>query len=109
MLVSEELSSSGSGRFSYNNPDYENVERSSNNNNRKGDSRSGVSRSGSAASQFESMFGMARRFPSIRLKGSAKKEAKRAATLQGEWLIKLSCGRKLMTLITCLRNFSIRR
>ena len=89
MLVSEELSSSGSGRFSYNNPDYENVERSSNSNARKAQ-QGAVSRRGSAASQFESMFGMARRFPSIRLKGSAKKEAKRAATLQGEWL--LSCG-----------------
>ena len=82
MLVSEELSSSGSGRFSYNNPDYENVERSSKTNTRK--AQGAVSRSGSAGSQFESMFGMARRFPSIRLKGSAKKEAKRAATLQGE-------------------------
>ena len=84
MLVSEELSSSGgSGKFSYNNPDYENVERSSNSNNRKAQ-QGAVSRSGSAGSQFESMFGMARRFPSIRLKGSAKKEAKKAATLQGE-------------------------
>ena len=79
VLVSEELSSSGSGKFSYNNPDYENVERRNSSNTRKG-----VSRRGSAASsQFESMFGMARRFPSIRLKGGAKKEAKKAA-LQGE-------------------------
>ena len=87
MLVSEELSSNGSGssKYSYNNPDYENVERSSDTNIRK--AQGAVSRSGSAASQFESMFGMARRFPSIRLKGSAKKEAKRAATLQSEWLI----------------------
>ena len=86
MLVSEELSSNGSGKYSYNNPDYENVERSTKGNTRN--AQGAVSRNGSAASsQFESMFGMARRFPSIRLKGSAKKEAKRAATLQGEWLI----------------------
>ena len=76
VAVTEEPSSSGSAKYSYNNPDYENVERSSR-----------LSRNGSAASssgsQFESMFGMARRFPSIRLKGGAKKEAKKAA-LQGE-------------------------
>ena len=86
MVVTEELTSNGSGnpRYSYNNPDYENVERSNAKNNSNSASRGGLSRRGSAASQFESMFGMARRFPSIRLKGSAKKEAKRAATLQGE-------------------------
>ena len=105
MLVSEELSSSGgSGKYSYNNPDYENVERSSKGNTRN--AQGAVSRSGSAASsQFESMFGMARRFPSIRLKGSAKKEAKRAATLQGEWLI---MWQKINDIINCLtRNISI--
>ena len=86
MVVTEEPSSSGSAKYSYNNPDYENVERSNAaNNNNSASSR--LSRNGSAASssgsQFESMFGMARRFPSIRLKGGAKKEAKKAA-LQGE-------------------------
>ena len=68
-------------KFSYNNEhNYENMSSRPHSTTSTSSRRSETAGSG----QFESMFGMARRFPSIRMTPTGKKEKKRRRSEQGE-------------------------